>query len=768
MYMRNVMLLVFCFLFVSSVFAILPSANIKLLAVTTEGVGTDANLIISTKSGTGQVWSSIDSLVGTMTQNTEKTSVELLSKYFKESNNYDYFFNINSTAREVDGPSAGLSTALLLIYMAKDKTLPNYVSGTGTISSSGQIGKVGGILEKTKYAASTGIKIFFVPKSELEVVIKENNDVKKVNLSNYALEKYNIKVIGVDTIDEVLSYNLNNIENISIPDFNTETKLIYDPLTTNPIDNLTGFQNYLSDYEKEVNANIELTESLLKSSDIKDNDLLNELYSSYNDAKDIYNSGKSAYEKNYLYSSANQFFLANRTLNFIIDLLNNPDLENDVKKINELTQKLLIDYNYSFENMPCNNYEWSIASQERYLWANKNINTILNTVSIDRSDNYNKLLAYEEAKEWLKISKLFLSYTSIDNCNLDQTQYKQSAEQMLGELKKADNLITKYDLSNSEKWINGAIDANKNKWYFASIFESATALAIINSHLETKDENLESMKVLLTNLLNELDSKKNGFVWSNLYLQHSNYTYNEAKFYEDNNNLDNALATYKQSYELAVFSKNLLDVVEDIEKNKQSISYVSNAENTIKVKKNIADWDLYKTLAFVMVLVILIMIFIVIIFYNKVRQNNLSQYKSFIELRIEKLKSFLLQIENDYKTNKISQSNYKTVTKDCLKEIEFLEYEKKLVETKISEIVRLEREISDKHIKLNNLKERYTKNEISLDEYIKDIKTNDLEMKSLKRKIDSDIKEVSESIISKPEIKYNYKPNKKKTKKGLK
>ena len=58
-------------------------------------------------------------------------------------------FEIESEAKIVDGPSAGLPITLALIKMVTDKPLPNYVSGTGTIASNGNIGKVGSVLENS-------------------------------------------------------------------------------------------------------------------------------------------------------------------------------------------------------------------------------------------------------------------------------------------------------------------------------------------------------------------------------------------------------------------------------------------------------------------------------------------------------------------------------------------------------------------------------------------------------------------------------------------
>ena len=140
---HKLLFVLLCILLISNASAIIPEGSIKLLAVTPDGTGTEADLTISIVKGSGRIWSSVDALVGTSTQNTEKTAVELLKKYGSDFNNYDYFFAINSTAKMVYGPSAGVPTALLLIYLFTDKQLPDYVSGTGTISSGGQIGKIG-------------------------------------------------------------------------------------------------------------------------------------------------------------------------------------------------------------------------------------------------------------------------------------------------------------------------------------------------------------------------------------------------------------------------------------------------------------------------------------------------------------------------------------------------------------------------------------------------------------------------------------------------
>jgi len=739
------------FLLTSS-FALIPNANIKLFAITESGEGIDADLYVNIANGQGNIWSSIDSLVGTSTQSTEKTAIELLEKYNFDYLEHDYYFSIKSSARVVDGPSAGLPTALLLIHMIKDKQLPEYVSGTGTISSSGNIGKVGGILEKTKYAAKKGIKIFFIPKSELEVVVKED-EVKKVNLSDYAYDKYGIKVIGIDKIDEVFKYNLEDINDIPIEQKTKEEIPIYVPKDNNFLDSLAGFYTYLTEYQNEVQTNIDVVDNALKNSDLEDNDLLTELYSAFTDAKTDFDAGKSAYEKKYLYTAANHFFNANIFLNLISDILLNEDYINDPEELNKLADNLLTDYNKNLDKVPCNGYEWHIAAQERYLWARARIDSIKTTLGYDKATNISRLKEYEDAKEWLKISKLFLSYTLKDNCYLDSKPYIQSVNQIQDELSKTDSLLKKYpDLIFAEKWLNGSKDANKLSWHFASIYDGATALAYINSFLELKDKNLEYTKESSYNLIEEIKDTNSNFIWVNLYLQQASYLYNEGEFYEEKELEEEALTSYKSAYQIALFSKNLLQVTEDIEKNKSSISYTY--KDNISIKTEIVDFDIYKILALILIIGIIIMFVIIIIFYQKIKyKTNLDQYLEFVENRIRKIKLLTKDIEEQYKKQKISYSNYKEILSNFSRELSILEQDRKEINQKTREIESIETILEQKQNKIEEYRRQYNSGNITHEDYINKMEINNKEVKRMKRNLEKDLKELTEKVLEKPKVK---------------
>ncbi|MBC8498603.1 hypothetical protein ISS40_02115 [Candidatus Bathyarchaeota archaeon] len=71
----------------------------------------------------------------------------------------------------VDGPSAGAAITVALISAITDATLNEETYMTGTISSDGSIGPVGGIPEKALAAAKSGATHFYVPQGQGTITI---------------------------------------------------------------------------------------------------------------------------------------------------------------------------------------------------------------------------------------------------------------------------------------------------------------------------------------------------------------------------------------------------------------------------------------------------------------------------------------------------------------------------------------------------------------------------------------------------------------------
>lgn len=100
------------------------------------------------------------------------------------------------------GPSGGLMETLYIYnsLVKDDITKGLILVGTGTIDEYGNVGSIGGVEFKLKGAVKKDADIFFVPNGK--------NYIEAIKVKNEF--SYDIKIVGVDTFDDVLNY-LKNI-----------------------------------------------------------------------------------------------------------------------------------------------------------------------------------------------------------------------------------------------------------------------------------------------------------------------------------------------------------------------------------------------------------------------------------------------------------------------------------------------------------------------------------------------------------------------------
>ena len=96
------------------------------------------------------------------------------------------------------GPSGGLISSLAIYdYLLDEDITKGYkISGTGTIDMDGNVGAIGGVKYKLAGAVRSKSDIFFVPNDE------NYEEVMKIMKK----KKYNIKVVGVDTLSDAVNY----------------------------------------------------------------------------------------------------------------------------------------------------------------------------------------------------------------------------------------------------------------------------------------------------------------------------------------------------------------------------------------------------------------------------------------------------------------------------------------------------------------------------------------------------------------------------------
>ncbi len=122
---------------------------------------------------------------------TAKTSVDNVLTVLK--NRIDKSFNIDINIPggiPIDGPSAGIALFLCCYSAITNTPVPNTLCLTGELSIKGNVLPVGGVRTKIEAAISAGAETVIIPKA------------------NYCeqFENFDIKVVAVSDIDEILSY----------------------------------------------------------------------------------------------------------------------------------------------------------------------------------------------------------------------------------------------------------------------------------------------------------------------------------------------------------------------------------------------------------------------------------------------------------------------------------------------------------------------------------------------------------------------------------
>ncbi len=179
--------------------------HLKLLAVqeTEEGMkGSDADLYLELKEGSGRVFLETFPLTKLDTQISTRFAKQVACKHFKlDCEQYDFIFTIKAKSSIVGGPSAGAATAALTAIAVLDLEHNEETSITGTINSGGIVGAVGGIKEKLESASQNGLKKVLIPPGSASLPVEGN---ETLNLTEYGKNNLSLEVVEAASLDEVI------------------------------------------------------------------------------------------------------------------------------------------------------------------------------------------------------------------------------------------------------------------------------------------------------------------------------------------------------------------------------------------------------------------------------------------------------------------------------------------------------------------------------------------------------------------------------------
>ena len=570
----------------------IPEANMKIFAVTSNNTAMEATLHAEIKPGTGRIFSSIHTIVGSQTQESEKNAVIAATTAVGDDtrNKYDFYFDIQSSASSIDGPSAGGAIALLLVSMLTGNDLNEKVSITGSITSDGYVGDVGGVYAKAKKASEVGIKLFMVPfGNRQQVITKEDGSTDLVDLIDYSYKNWGMKIVEVQTIDDILEYASMDLETIDInkPIIQDEKQFIPEKIKISEA--IKPMREIVDKYLIDANESILNSEKSINDSIIKDSSITQGLISLLAYSKEALENAEIYSKYNYMYTSANEAFLTKLYGMVILEVMDNPSILSVNStiynlKIKELEQKLKLTEERS-RYCSLEKIEWCIGARQRITWAKDKIDDLkLANRSSLQNQNLDKILNLAYASGWIEIANDFLDIGIVSQGNnfKESSYFKEVAEKYIIDIENDltisdESIVLNEDL---QRRLTAAKTNLTNGWYVSSLFDAATAKAVMVSSKENTSDIFDESVFLkkydvLTPLLRSTEGlSKTNNVWSKQFFDHSLYYYKKYLSYENKQDT-RAISDLKTANSIINFAVLLYDVEKDV------LSYYNNANADI-------------------------------------------------------------------------------------------------------------------------------------------------------------------------------------------
>jgi hypothetical protein len=181
--------------------------------------GVMLNITAEVKPGKGRVLVDTQPLMGLVFQDAANTAVFVAeNRTGIPLAGSDLIFSISAPGQvpAVDGPSAGALMTLLAVSAIEGRPLREDVTLTGTIDQDGNVGAIGGIVEKARAARDSGKSLFLLPRANARLVQYTQRTREyygftfvqqvptTVDAKTYIESNVGVPVEYVETIDDIL------------------------------------------------------------------------------------------------------------------------------------------------------------------------------------------------------------------------------------------------------------------------------------------------------------------------------------------------------------------------------------------------------------------------------------------------------------------------------------------------------------------------------------------------------------------------------------
>jgi len=689
MFKQLFLVVIFVTFLSSPAFAAIQNSGMMIFAVTTSGEGLPSELHLEIEEGDGKVFSEITSLVGTTTQNAERTAVKLARAYEKSAGNYNYKYSIISEASVVDGPSAGAAMALLAISMLRDKDVPGNVSITGTINDNGVVGPVGGVLEKVRAAREEGIDLFMIPRGSARQTIREGTEIKSINLLEYGPSELGIKVVEVGTIEDVLKFAHSNIETIDV-NIDVETAPLFIPKSIPLKKSLLPLKELGKDYIDESDLLVKQARNSLSTTLLEDRDLLNALVQTLSSTENTLEDASIAYDQNYMYSAANFSFLAKVNALFIKEIADNPSIvsKNSTlfrNKVDDLKDDIAELRSKLGNKVPSDYVEWHAAAMQRLSYAEVNIKKVETHLETESEIPDGEIITFaadalfdfEFAVAWYDVAKDFyeLGKTSKKKVRADNN-FKLYADSAIIE---AENTLSQVEGENDDlmrRLLASKIEKN-NEWYIGAGMDAISAVSL--GEAELFNSNNTDINVLYSELefrIADAEEKinnsmhKDDFVWSSMYLDAAKYFLNSADFYYERGQSGSAISSLQSGISLVYLALGTYSAAEDYYNYYDT--FTEEDYLVEPVNNDITDFEaMIASYLLVLALIVVILTIVLLIVGRTVSGRRYLHHYSIPE-EIKNVRRLMRKVDEAHAKGKISEKDFKALSRNYQEELALL------------------------------------------------------------------------------------------------
>lgn len=357
---------------------------------------TTISLVIT--NGTGNVVISGPAIVGQSTVQSAQTAAMYAANYTNHDfSHYNFNYTISNAGNNVSGPSAGAAMTILAVSAFTGKKLRSDFTMTGTISSNGSIGEIGGVYDKVSAAKEAGLKLVLVPKvaptnqeDELYLLVQTNFGIPLVQVANIS-----------QATTFVFNPNVTGISNETYYSFYRS----YD-VNAIPAANLTctGFCNSTI-FAELLNATFNLTKNSINT--LNSNPKYANVSAQFGG---ILNQSIQIAHKGYDYTAADIAFL-----DYVNVYYFNGYSTNRASALNLLDNVQSFCGSLSAPQLTTNNYDYVINAELRQAWGNYTINATVssyNSSQIDSDEILDELYLGAQANGWCTAANLVYNEAS--------------------------------------------------------------------------------------------------------------------------------------------------------------------------------------------------------------------------------------------------------------------------------------------------------------------------------------------------------------------